>query len=245
VKAATVLLERLLARITTCTVVVTGADLALATRYGIGNPTRFALIRSGIPLDHFRLADRQAARSLLGVGDQPVVGAVQRLAPPKDARTLLEAVAKARTEVPDLRVVIVGDGPDRPQVEADIRELGLEGSAKLLGTRREVGTLVAAFDVAVLSSRSEGLPRAVVEFLAAGVPVVASDVGGVSEVVHPGTGWLVPPADAEAMAAAIVSALRSAGAQEIASAGQASVARFDEKEMVRLLDELYERCVPV
>ncbi len=244
-RAALVVLERLLARITTCTVVVTGADLQQAMSNRVGQPERFDLIRSGVRLDAFRSADRQAARSALGVGDEPIVGAVQRLAAPKDARTLLEAVAKAQVEVPGLRLVLVGDGPERARVEADVIALGLEGTVDVLGTRSDVPELVAGFDVAVLSSRSEGLPRSVVEFLAAGVPVVATDVGGVSEVVRPGeTGWLVPAGDPAAMAGAIVCALRSPEATGIARAGQAAVAPFDEQEMVRLLDELYERSVP-
>jgi glycosyltransferase involved in cell wall biosynthesis len=242
VRSAVVLLERLLASVTTATVVVTSADLDLATRHRIGRADRFSLIRSGVRLAAFRDGDRQAGRSLLGVADEPLVGAVQRLAAPKDTRTLLEAVAKARAEVPGLRLVVVGDGPDRGDVERMVVNLGLEGAVDLLGSRDDVPSLVAAFDVAVLSSRSEGLPRAVVEYMAAGVPVVASDVGGVPEVVHPGeTGWLVPAGDAGAMAAAIVAALEGPDAARVAATGQASVADFDEAEMVRLLDELYTR----
>ena len=245
VRSAVVLLERLLARITTFTVVVTRADAELAARYRIGRKEQLAVIRSGVALEAFRTADRKDARRSLGVGDQPVVGAVQRLAAPKDARTLLEAVAKAQVEVPDLRLVVVGDGPDRESVEEDISALGLDGSVDLLGTRHDVAELVAGFDVAVLSSRSEGLPRVVVEFLAAGLPVIASDVGGVSEVVQPGrTGWLVPPGDPAALANAIVSALRSDDSARIARDGREAVSSFDEEEMVRLLDDLYERCVP-
>lgn len=243
-RAAVVALERLLASITTATVVVTSADLDLAVRHRIGRPARFSLIRSGVRLDAFREGDREQARSTLGVGEEPLVGAVQRLAAPKDARTLLEAVAKARTEVVGLRLVVVGDGPERRQVEQLVADLGLEGSVHLVGTREDVAALVAGFDVAVLSSRSEGLPRVIVEYMAAGVPVVASDVGGVGEVVRPGeTGWLVPAGDAGALAAAMVEALRDPDDRGVARAGQSSVADFDEAEMVRLLDELYARSV--
>ena len=242
IRWSVVVLERLLAAITTATVVVTTADLDLATRHRVGHRSRFSLIRSGVNLEAFRMADRRRARSLLGVGDEPVVGAVQRLAAPKDARTLVEAVAKARTELPDLRLVVVGDGPERPRVERLVTDLGLEGAVHLLGARRDVADLVAGFDVAVLASRSEGLPRVVVELMAAGVPVVASDVGGVSEVVRPGeTGWLVPPGDADALAAAIGAALRDPDARRIARSGQGSIAAFDEHEMVQLLDDLYAR----
>src|SRR5205823_13173952 len=103
----------------------------------------------------------------------------------------------------DYRVTLVGEGPGRPAVATDIRRLPAE-RAELVGARRDVPELLAAADLFVLSSRSEGLPISVLEAMAAGLPVVATNVGGMPEVVVNGeTGFLVPPAEPRALAEAV------------------------------------------
>ncbi len=135
-------------------------------------------------------------------GDPPVVVAVGRLAYPKDPLTLIRALDLARAQ--PWRAVLVGDGPDRPVVEAEIEARGLTGAVTLAGGRDVVPVLLAGADVFALSSRSEGAPMSILEAMAAGLPVVASDVGGVREQVADGeTGLLVPPADPHALAAAL------------------------------------------
>lgn len=127
---------------------------------------------------------------------------VTRLRPPKDTTTLVAAAARVR----DLfdRLLVVGDGPDRPEVERLVSELGLDGQVELLGDRDDVDAILARASVFVLSSRSEGLPMAVLEAMAAGVPTIASNVGGIPEVVNDGAdGVLVAPGDAHALADAL------------------------------------------
>ena len=100
--------------------------------------------------------------------------------------------------------MIVGDGPERARLEAEIRRLGLEGAVVLAGDRDDVAAMLARADVFVLSSTSEGLPLSILEAMAAGLPVVASSVGGVPEAVEDGeTGLLVPPRDPVRLAAAL------------------------------------------
>jgi glycosyltransferase involved in cell wall biosynthesis len=112
--------------------------------------------------------------------------------------------AVASCEPGSIRLLIAGDGPERPRLVSEIARLGLDGAVELLGTRGDVHELLAAADVFVLSSESEGMPMSVLEAMAAGLPVVASAVGGVPEVVRDGeTGALVPPRDPVALAEAI------------------------------------------
>ena len=149
------------------------------------------------------------ARRLLGLnGDQPVVGTVGRLVPVKDHRTLLAAFRRVAEQHPAGRLVIVGDGPLRGDLVRLAGTLGLSDRVRFLGERRDIPQLLRAFDLFVLSSVSEGMPLTVLEAMAAGVPVVATRVGGVPEaVVDRETGWLVPPGDPESMAGAVLALL--------------------------------------
>jgi glycosyltransferase involved in cell wall biosynthesis len=127
-------------------------------------------------------------------GPELRVVSVGRLAQPKDFSTLLTAVAGLPQGT--ARVRILGDGPLRTPLEAQISELDLEGSVELVGEVGDVRPFLHESDVFVLSSLSEGMPLSVLEAMAAGLPVIASDVGGLREVVVEGeTGFLVPPGD--------------------------------------------------
>ena len=128
--------------------------------------------------------------------------AVGRLREPKDFTTLVRAAA--RLEPGAVAVQIAGDGPDRPALEAEIARLAAGDRVELLGERADVPELLAAADVFVLPSLSEGMPISVLEAMAAGLPVVASDVGGVGELVRDGeTGALVGAGDPAALADAL------------------------------------------
>ena len=175
-------------------------------------------------------------------GDPPRVVSVGRLAAPKDALTLLRALTDVAPA--PFSALLVGDGPDRPELEASIRALGLEDTVTLAGSRSDVPALLAAADVFVLSSRSEGAPFSILEAMAAGLPVVASNVGGVGELVVDGeTGLLVPPADPGRLAEALRRVLRDAALRRrLGAAGRARAAeRFDLRALQRAHLELYAR----
>jgi glycosyltransferase involved in cell wall biosynthesis len=236
--------ERLAARWTSKAVVVAERDAETGRAARIGRPDYYALIRSGIEVAAHRRsgASRAVARDALGLPEGvPVVGTVTRVSRQKDPDTLLAAVRRVVDHRPDARCVIVGDGPLRPQMEASIDELGLRSCVSLLGSRNDVATLLPGFDVFLLSSRWEGLPRVVVEAMAAGVPVVSTDVGGVSEAVDDGTsGLLAPIGDSKALADGV---LRLLGDSELAlrmgQAAQRGVQEFDTAEMMDRLERLY------
>ncbi len=133
---------------------------------------------------------------------------VGRFAEAKDHITLLSAVKKVVQKRDDLALVLVGDGELRPVIEQKIRELDLGNHVCLLGSRSDVDQLMADADIFVLSSKREGLPMVVMEAMASGLPVVATNVGGISEVVRDDiNGTLVPPQNADLLAEAITNIL--------------------------------------
>lgn len=166
------------------------------------DPQRIVVVPVGIAT--FR-AGGHDVRAELGIAtDAPVVASVAYLRRQKAFEVLLEAAAELRLKHPSLRVLIVGDGPERPKLEALIGSLGLNDVVTLLGRRRDVADVLAACDVAVNCSDFEGAPLAVIEYMAAGKPVVATRVGGLPDVVEDGvSGVLIEPRSPKALSAAI------------------------------------------
>ena len=226
--------DRLMAPLTTTTVCVSERERSA----GIAARTCRARDTVVIPT----AVDAGAVPQARHDGSPPRVITVGRLAAPKDPVTLVRALARVRGS--PFTATIVGDGPDRAAVEAEIRAAGLEGVVELAGERHDVPRLLADADVFVLSTRSEGAPLSVLEAMAAGLPVVASAVGGVPEIVADGaTGLLVPPDDAAALAAALEQLLADAALRRrLGAAGRERVrVRFDLAELQRAHLELYAR----
>ena len=169
---------------------------------------RVRVIHNGIePAAAATPLDRRKARMLLGLDERAfVVTTVARLDPVKDLVTLLDAFAVVRRRAPGARLVIVGDGPERPRLEARAAQVDLAGSVQITGYRSDVRALLPAADVYASSSISEGVSITILEAMATGIPVVATAVGGTPEILSDGTGGiLVPSRDPARMAAAIVS----------------------------------------
>ncbi len=172
-----------------------------------------------------------------------IVGSVANLTPLKDHRTLLHAVAKLSCRPADMRVILIGDGPCRSELERLAGKLGLTDIVHFAGRRGNQPNLHHLFDVSILSSASEAFPNTVLEGMAAGNPVVASRVGGTADAVIDGkTGYLVPPSDPEAMAAAIDQLLRDPDLRgRFGNAGlRRAREQFGINSALESLEELYE-----
>lgn len=187
-------------------VVAVGQSVRQALMRNEGIPgRRIRVIYNGIPVERFRRDEeaRRRLRAAWGLSpDDFVVLQVARLDRLKDHPTAIRAAQRLRTE--NLRWLFVGDGPERAAIESEIARLGLQDRVQLLGERRDIPELLSAADAFVLTSISEGIPVTVLEAMAAGLPVAATRVGGLPELVCEGeTGLLVAPSDPAAVAHAV------------------------------------------
>lgn len=184
-KALAIPMEAIVGRWTRRLIVVSEADREVGMRYHVARAPQVRIVHNGVCDD--------AARAKPDAGGAPVVTMVARLAAPKDHHLLLRALAGV--DAP-FRLRLVGDGPDRSLLEASARDLHLADRVDFVGVSRDVPNLLASSHVCALISRQEGFPLAILEAMRAGLPVVASNVGGIKEaVVHGTTGILVPRGD--------------------------------------------------
>ncbi len=234
--------DLVLARITHRIICVARADYDLGLAAGLVDPRKSVVIRNGIEIEPYARA--AAERRKRGTAEAaPVVGTIGRLHRQKGHRHLLEASAMLRKEGREFRVNVVGEGDLRPQLEAQLHEEGLEGIVRLQGSRSDVPACLAGFDVFVLPSLWEGLPLALLEAMASGLPVVASSVDGVPEIVTDGVnGLLVPPGDPAALAGALKRLLDDPAERRKLGAAAAATARdrFGVFGMMDSLQRLYE-----
>jgi glycosyltransferase involved in cell wall biosynthesis len=181
-----------------------------AIRMGI-NASKVINVLNGCDSNVFCLADRSAARVQLGIDDKAeLVLFVGRLDPRKGIFELLEAFASLAKRRPNLRLAYIGDGPDGEQLRHKARNLAVEDRIILANAcpSRKVAQWLAAANLLALPSYSEGCPNAVIEALSCGRPVVATEVGGIPELVTGKSGILVPPRNSKVLADAIEIALR-------------------------------------
>ncbi len=166
---------------------------------------RLHFLPNGVDLERFAPNAGGADRQALDLpAEVPVVAMVARFAPVKDHETALRALALLRQNLPTALLLLVGHGPEEPRLRTLTRELRLEGAVRFLPARTPVPQVFAAANAVLLSSRSESLPRVLVEAAACGRPAVATDVGGCAEVVQDGvSGSIVPPNNPAAMALAL------------------------------------------
>jgi len=239
------MLERLCARCCDALVVVGSPYRDEGLTLGIGNPDQYHLIRSGIEIATYRdeSLDRGTARERLGLArDAFVVGNVGRLSPPKCPELIVRAFQRLAEKRSDAALVLVGDGWQRAQVEAEVERLGLKAQVKLPGLRRDVPQILRAFDVFVMSSSREGLPRTLPQAMAAGLPVVATRVGGIPDAVVDGeNGFLVEAGDVEALGDRLVRLAEDPALREdMGARGLARVEEFAVRTMVRRTESLYD-----
>lgn len=167
---------------------------------------------------------RATARAAWDISaDAVVVGAVARFMPEKDHATLVRAFGVLHKSQPDAVLVLVGGGPERANIERLTADLDLTACVRFLGPRYDVESLLPGFDVIALSSVREGLPLALLEGMAAGLPVVATDVGEIGTLVSPACGAVVPAGDVSAFARALGAHVGSAERRR--AAGRAARAR--------------------
>jgi glycosyltransferase involved in cell wall biosynthesis len=208
-------------------------------------PDDVTFVANGI--DAVPAGDRERVRQELGVPEgAPLLGAVAVLREQKGLDVLVRALDEVVREVPDARLAVAGEGPERASLEALAEELGIGPRVMLLGNRSDIPDLLAGFDVAVSASWFEGSPLAAMEYMDAGLPIVATRVGGMPDLIDDGVhGRLVEPGDAAGLAAAVVELLRDPERARAMGerARERRRAEFDLDGTVRTLEAMYERLV--
>jgi L-malate glycosyltransferase len=215
-------------------------------------PEKIVVIRNGLSaaveravLDGDGRAKRRAAllRELNLDEGAKLIGLVARLQPVKGHRYFIEAAGRIAAVEPKAHFLLVGDGALRGEIEEQAARAGVNDRVHLLGARNDAALIAAGFDVAVSASLSEGLSNAVMEAMAAGAPVVATAVGGTTElVIDDATGFLAPPADADALARRILDALRDPEwSARMAVQGRRRIfGLFSMRRMVESVEQLYD-----
>lgn len=242
-------LERTLARVSDRLLGVSQATVDDLVRLGVAPAEKFRVLPLGLDLDPLAEPDealRIASRRELGVGvDEILLVFVGRIVPIKRLDLLLRSLAQARGSDPRLRLAVVGDGDERPQLERQAAELDISTEVLLLGYQRELRPIFAAADIAVLSSDNEGTPVSLIEAAAAGLPAVATDAGGVGEVVTEDTGIVVPRGDVGGLASAMVEMAADAERREEfgRAARRRALDRYGADRLLGDIDELYRELV--
>jgi len=238
--------ERLLGRLTDRFVAVSDTEADLVERLRIVPPERVAVIPNGIELTPAGPPTVDLRTELGLAAGTPLVGSVGRLAAQKAPEVFVRACARIASSSPDARFVLVGDGPLRDLVRAEVEAAGLDGRFVHLPGLHGAATVMGQFDVFVLSSRYEGGPYAPLEAMRAGTPVVLTDVVGNRDTVVDGeSGLVVAPDDPGALAGAVNRLLADPCLRErVATAGRERVAaHFDVRLMADRLAVLYRSLV--
>lgn len=210
---------------------------------------KMEVIYNGLDLsEHQQTPQIGSLREELGIGNgAPLVGLIANFNfEIKGHRYFLGAAKEILEKVPNAKFVLVGDGPLRPRYEEVVRELNIGEDVYFLGKRADVPAIISNLDVSVLSSTNEGFSNVIMESMAAGKPVVTTNVGGSKEMVKDGiTGYLVPPADSRAIASAIVDLLQNPEKANAMGAAGRKVIReeFTVETMVKKHEELYQSLI--
>ncbi len=243
-RAVYVMLERLTASITSAFILVSRANRDEGIKQKIFTPEKAVLIRSGIDIKEYQSVhcDRMAVRAELGITNgAPVVAMVACFKPQKAPLDFIKTARLVLDEYPQAEFLMVGDGDLRPRIAALAAELKIADNVHLVGWRKQVPQIMHSIDLLVLTSLWEGLPRVLPQAMAAGVPIVASDVNGSREAISEGiNGFLTQPHDVQEMARKILYLLtHPEEARAMGRNGRGLVQEFDIWKMLRQQEVLY------
>jgi len=242
-----VFLERLTAIITDKMVILTKRGIGEYLQFKIAPPEKFVAIYSGIDVERFRTYkyDKAAEKQRLGIpADCMVLGTITRLDPVKGNQYLLKALPAIVNSFTRIKLVVVGDGSQKQALEGYVLQNNLSEKVIFLGVRDDIAAIVSTFDIFILPSLMEGMGKSLLEAQAMGIPVIATKVGGIPEVVKDGeTGILVPARDAHAIAEAAIKLLQDETLRRKFSENAKEWVdyRFSIETMVKDISGLYEQ----
>lgn len=237
-------LERWAARFTDRLIALTSAEEADQLRFGVAPAAKFAVVHSGVDFAPFHrpAPDRLAVRRMLGIPPGGlVIGTLGRLTPIKGQADLVQAFAQVRRQVEEAWLLLVGEGEEHAALETLARQLEVEDRVVFAGWREEVPAALRAMDIFAFPSLNEGMGKALVEAMYAGLPVVATRVGGIPELIGEGTeGLLVPPREPAMLAAALLELAGDEGRRRVLGEAAARKAQgYSVESMIEKLEALY------
>jgi len=240
-----ILIEKLTAMITDMIITLTKREKDDHIQFDISKSHKFAVIHSGVNLEDFskNFVNSDELKRDLGIPiTDSIVGTVGRLVEIKGHRYLLDAARLVLNKLPNVTFLLIGDGHLMTELINHASALGIKNKVIFGGWRGDVAQLINAFDIFVLPSLNEGMGRVLVEAMAMGKPIVASDIGGIPDLVKDGTnGILFPPRDVHAMAEAIMKLLLDRElARKMGKEGERTSLNYDTGVMVKNIERLYE-----
>jgi glycosyltransferase involved in cell wall biosynthesis len=217
----------------------------LANRYRGLREEKIHVIYNGVDVDHFAAARAERQRLLPDVaGNRQLIAVLANMySPTKGHSHLITAAQSLCRSIPEVLFLMIGDGSERPRLQEQVSELGLEKHFLFLGRRKDIAELLACCQLAVLPSETESLPNAVLEVMSAGLAVAATSTGGTLEIIDGGVnGLLVPPHNPQILAASLLQLLQDPQlARRLAKAGQNKMrSHFSFDRLVANLDQLYK-----
>jgi glycosyltransferase involved in cell wall biosynthesis/folate-dependent phosphoribosylglycinamide formyltransferase PurN len=248
IEALFLFLERQSARLSSRLVALTEAEREEHLKLGVGRPDQWMTIPSGVNENRFSdipANRKRELRSLLGIpSEKTIVGFIGRLASVKGAHHLLEAIPKIRESAPETHFLFVGDGEERLVLEKRVNELGLAEALTFTGYQEDISEFLALVDILVVPSLNEGMGRVIAEGGLAGKPVIASNVGGIPDLVKNNeTGILVSPRSPSEIAQAVIRLVRDPelGRELGANLRRRVQEGFTERQMVEKIHSLYQQ----
>ncbi len=246
-----VLIERFLALFTTKFIALTELEREDLVAYKVAKHEKITVINSGLELDIYKKVTKrdEKKRKELGLGPEiAVVGMVGRLEPIKNPRCLIEAAKLIAEDYTDVKFLVIGEGSLRPGLEARCKKLGIWDKFKFLGWREDVPEIISVLDLLILPSLNEAVGRVIIEAAACSVPTIASNVGGIPEVIKDNqTGLLVPPRNVKVLASAVTALLKDKEVRQVLGeeAKKWVDYKFSAEFMVERIVKLYEELVNV
>ena len=246
VKKIFIFLEKISARITSQIIFVSQADFTRAVQLRICRPKgQGRVIRSGIDLKQFWRDQNALTRHRKAITQKsfPLVGMIACFKPQKSPLDFLYMASRVSCVFPEARFMMVGDGKMRPLIQHLAKELSLQNRLILAGWRKDIMDLLPEFNVLVLTSLWEGLPRVLVEATALGIPIVATNISGNHEIIRQGVnGYLVPPRNPSVMAGKVISLLQNPGQLSYTEEKRRSLLHgFDIHSMVAQQEQMYQK----
>ncbi len=242
-----ILVERFLARYTDCFIVLCESQKRELIFYKIGNKEKIRIVPLGIEIDDFQGlgSDVATLRTELALSSKcPIVGIVGRLVPIKAVDLFLSAAVEVLKEVNDAIFIVVGDGDLRNELERNAHNLCLSDSVKFLGFRNDLSNIYSSLNCLVMCSLNEGQPTVLIEAMACGCPIVATDVGCIREMIYridgAAAGIVIPPNDIKRLASTIVRLLKDRESAEVLSNNARVVATcYGREKLIKNMGMLY------